>query len=288
MKKIILILMTVVIAGCSGDNGSDPVSDDELGNPNNDLIVGTISSIDNVSVWQKEYEIKFTDYYSLIDTVIAAREIVRDIRYYCDENENVSVRWSINGNVQSNTTTGRRWEGDIQKWLVINTATLNIDGIDKNLKIEAIVQFPNKSVRRAKTIPKITTIKDISDAFGFIFGMNRTDLNNIIGHDFSPQFASTGLNLPTQSQPFSHFEFSNGKLIRLYLLIGTQSNPYISIAIYLADRCKIPVQIEITGRIIQNPQEWTFGKLKFKADTKDFSDLGLSSNWSYISIEKIQ
>jgi hypothetical protein len=273
MKKIlILFAISIFIASCGKNDDNNAIPGDELGQqPSGNQSIDGISEVDNVSLWNKEDEIVFIDYYSLIDTIIAERNIVRDVKYYCDENENVTVKWSINGMPSANTAEGKVWKDDIQKWLVTSTVTLNVEGIDKNLRIEAIVQFPGKSVRRAKTIPKITVIKDVSDAFGFTFGTKRTDMNDVIVHDFSPQFASA--NNVSSKQPFLFLEFSNGELIRLYAVADISGYYYL---INAAQRCKAPEELIISAGpnpnfhfIIENPQEWTIGKLKIKAYNLD-------------------
>jgi hypothetical protein len=269
MKKTVLFaLLTVsIFIGCSNKPDIE-WQQDELGKSDGNISIdGGMLGLDGVFVWNKEDEIIFNDYYSQIDTIISEKIISREVKYYCLENDNVSVNWTANGQIIDVKET-KTWKGDLQKWLVIHTANLNIEGMLQNLQIEAIVQFHDKKVRRFKTIPAIKTSKNISDAFGFTFGTPRTEMNNYIGHDFSPEFSSSGMN-NTYQQPFHLFEFSNGKLIKLWMLVQ-----YLQPADYdLPNRCKIPENIQyptddrgyITDNIhILNPQEWTRGNLKIK------------------------
>jgi len=206
-----------------------------------------------VSVWAKESEIIFNDKYSYIDTMLESRVIKREIKYFRTEDETVKVTWNFDGLRQADVLMTEDWRGQENKWLVTNTVSINVEGKNKDLQIEAIVDLPNQSVRRFKTIPTITVNKEMSDAFGFIFGMQKQDIYNI-DHSHSPQFSS----VMEDRNPVTLLEFSSGKLIRIYCQdkgVGIQG---------VCDLCKIPNELEIDGRLIKNPQEWDNGNLKFR------------------------
>ena len=257
---VILIAFITLNFSCLENNINDQYRD-ELGKYNNTTI-DNISDIDSVSLWIKENEIIFTDYYSQIDTIISEKIIKREISYYCSENDSVSVKWKINGIIQNDTVSSKKWKGLIGKWLVTNTANLNIDGITENVQVEAIVQFSNKIIRRFKTIPKVTIINDISDAFGFTFGMKRA-LMNFELDDKSPQFAfNYAFGEPVL---FQILEFSDGKLLRIYHISDVLLYPNNEASMYLSKRCQIPESITLSNDTILNPQEWEKGNLKIKA-----------------------
>jgi hypothetical protein len=301
MKKLLLLLMTVVIAGCSSDNDTDTLPEDELGciPTGTDPMLQDGMCDDGVNIWTNAGSSSvFTDYYSLIDTIITKREYMQTIKVYFNENESEpSIKWTVNGIITSKEKSQKRWIGDKQKWIIDENIYIDVNNLD-NVKIEAIVQFTDRNVRRSINIP-ITIKKEISDAFGFTFNMNRTDLNNIIKHDFSPQFASRGSDYWTFP---CLFEFSNGKLIRLY---GLQGMVEFNDVEGLSTRCKIPNPLEfpmdqLGNRInyphILNPQEWTVGILKLKifniSDMELLELLGSTGGSSReilcLTIEKIQ
>jgi hypothetical protein len=288
MRKVVFVFMMILFVGCSTENSD--VDTDELGyNKGSNVTMDGISDVDNVSIWVKEFEIVITDFYSQIDTVISERKITRDIKYYCSENETTSVKWSVNGINQTDIQTSKVWIGDLQKWIVSNTANLNIERIRENLQIEAIVQFADKKVRRFKTIPKVTIDNNVSDAFGFTFGTLRTEMNNIIGFDHSPQFSFVEVNFISYNQPFQLFEFSSGKLIKLYAYQSLAENNDIQ---QLSKRCKIPEQIQFKQGTyhILNPQEWIVGNLKIKVYNTSLENiLGHPNNneIACLTIEKI-
>jgi hypothetical protein len=254
MKKgTFILLIAILFIGCSRD--PDIGQTDELGKGDGNLSVdGGMLGLDGVFVWDKESEISFTDYYSQIDTFISERTINRGVKYYCSEDETVFVKWTTNGRLSDSKET-KTWKGDEQKWLVINAATIDINGISENLQIEVIVQFASTAARRFKTIPKITDIKSVSDAFGYTFGTPRTEIS--VSRDISPQFSYT-----PDHQEIHLLEFSNGKLIRLYSL---KSLSFFMGFDWAVNQCKIQESIKFDySEHILNPQEWAVGNLKMK------------------------
>jgi hypothetical protein len=276
MKKIILLTLAVVLfAGCKKD-AADNESSDELGIPEGFVTMDGYFGTDDVSIWYKETEIVIDDYYSQIDTVIAERKIEREIKYRCKENETVSVQWSVNGKPQPDARETRIWRGGEQRWIVTVAASLNIVGISEDLKIEAIVQFNDRKARRFKTIPKVTTNKNVSDVFGCTFGARRIDMNNIISYDISPQFASA----KTGSTPPHFLEFIDGKLARLYTIKSLGDFLEFDNAL---DRCKIPELLQIQNGSsfhILNPQEWVVGTLKMKVFNTSMNEILNSTSHS--------
>lgn len=280
MNKMKWFLLTAFaatfITGCSKDGVID-TNGDELGkskyNDGTAILPGWVDGIDGVSTWQKESEITFTDEYSIIDTLIADRVISREVIYECNENENVHVKWSVNGIIQSNTKEARRWDGDTQKWIVTNTAILNIDRLSQDIKIEAIVAYPNRSVRRAKTIHKVVEKKNVSDIFGFTFGTHRKDMSKYITYDHSPNFAYA-------SGAYHHlvlyFGFAEGKLTTLYQIVSMHSYVGSDRLSDLCNLCKIPNTLTFSkseNYKVDNPQEWTYKQLKFKVHNMKMKDL---------------
>ncbi len=181
MKKILLFtaLSCFAFAGCEKDETEEnPDPDkDELGE-------GTLSAYGSfdkhgVMVWEEESEIAFTDKYSLIDTVMQSRIIQRDVCFlWRDGQTEATVTWKLNGVAQSPTESNKRWlEGS--NWLVTNTISLNIEKKTENVQIEAIVNFPDKAVRRFKTIPSIVAHKDVSDAWGLSFGSTINEIPDV-------------------------------------------------------------------------------------------------------------
>jgi hypothetical protein len=256
MKKTVLlpVILSVLFAGCSREpNVGQP---DELGKGWGLSPDGGMLGLDGVFLWDKETEISFTDYYSQIDTVISEKVIKREVKYYCSEDENVSVKWITNGYL-SDTEEAKTWKGDLQKWLIRNIAAFNVDGISENLQIEATVQFTGTSVRRFKTIPKITFHREVSDVFGYTFGTPRTEMS--VSRDISPRFSYPYYEI---ERKIHLFEFSNGELVRLYSFYDGLVYMGFNEAV---NQCKIqePIEFENFANIL-NPQEWTVGNLKMK------------------------
>jgi hypothetical protein len=271
MKKIILLTLAVVLfVGCKKD-ATDDESSDELGISEGFVTMDGYFGTDDVSIWGREAEIVIDDYYSQIDTIIAERKIEREIKYRCKENETVSVQWSVNGKPQTDTRETKIWRGGEQRWIVTVAANLNIVGISENLQIEAIVQFNDRKARRFKTIPKVTVKENVSDAFGYSFGAKRADMNGMID-DISPQFSRKNSS-PEASLPSHIFEFSDGKLIKLYFLDARLHD--------MANRCKTPETLQFQGEVhILNPQEWTVGTLKMKVFNTSMNEILNSTSHS--------
>ncbi len=292
MKKNLLLMLAVTLFTCCSKDGDIDASGDELGEskyPNSLTALGEVDGVDGVGTWKKENEISFTDHYSIIDTVIQERVIIRDVTYVCNENEKVHVKWAVNGVAQNNTKESRRWDGEKQKWIVTNTAQLNVKGFAQNIKIEATVIYPDRSVRRSKTIPTVKEEKNISDIFGFTFGMQRQSMGQYISHDISPKiaYAQDGYH-----RNITCFGFLGGILKTLYRIEST-GYPRIDSFNALCKKCKIPTPLVFSNSYnIENPQEWTYKQLRFKVYNTSIKELyGISSSNEIIiclSIEKIQ
>lgn len=280
VRLLLAAFVLMLIAGCSKDGVID-TNGDELGkrkyNDGTATLPGWVDGVDGVSTWQKESEITFTDEYSIIDTLIVDRVISREVIYECNEGENVHVKWSVNGIIQSSAKESRRWDGDTQKWTVTNTAILNLEGLSQDIKIEAIVAYPNRSVRRAKTIHKVIEKKNVSDIFGFTFGTHRKDMSKYITHEASPELAYAS---ETYHNHVLYFGFSGGKLTTLYQ-IDSMFSPVGSDRLSdLCNRCKIPKPLTFSKSKlykVNNPQEWTYKQLKFKVYNMKMKDFFATS-----------
>ncbi|MDR2131665.1 MAG: hypothetical protein LBP56_10980 [Odoribacteraceae bacterium] len=277
MKKIILLfLLPVMFSGCKEDEAGGERDDaNELGQMENNGF-----DANGVSVWERESEVIFTDHYSRIDT-IAERILERYVQYYCSEDDTVSVKWYMNETIQTDVVTNKKWLGDIQKWIITNVVRLDLADITENLQIEAIVQLPDKTVRRFKTIPLVTVKKEVSDAFEFTFGTPRAEMGDYIDSDLSPRFSAESSFWNSST---NWFEFSGGKLIRLYFWSDLAST---------AEKCKIPEPLIFAeplifyGNAIRNPQEWEIGGLKIKSYNTTFHETsGVFIEYSDWSIER--
>jgi hypothetical protein len=258
-RLVSFFLLLTVVVGCHEEHSTTTQAREELGGTD-----------DGVGAWFHEDELLFTDYYSQLDTIISERTTSRNVQYYCAENENVSVKWTVNGVTQSNVEEAKQWNGDLQKWLVANAVTFSVEGIHKDLQLEAIVQFPDRNVRRFKVIPTITINKDVSDAFGFTFGTPRVEMSDYVYFDLSPQISSSRLGMEVD-----WFVFSNGKLVRLYFWNDAYQSDFLG----LSQRCKAPNPLKLFDGKILNQQEWTVGTLKMKAYNSSLRDeFGADSN----------
>lgn len=252
------------ILGYVSENPGVPISSDAFG----------------VSLWTKEEKIEFVDTYSLIDTLFSDRIIECEITYLFNEGDNVTVDWYTNKEIINVVNEDKLWNSVIQKWSATSKATIKVT-MEQNLTYGVDIIYPNRTVKRFKTISEINIKKDECDIWGFTFGTHKSEIE--ILREYSPTFAHVR---KSQVNYDYYLEFDNGKLIRIHCALGNEDPKQLAA---MAKSLKIPEPLIFNRRDeITNPQEWNNGKLKLKASDVDFSSYtGSGQSKPCISVEKI-
>ncbi len=285
------LILVIVLASCSKEKTEE--LSNILGAPDdgNVYISGTLAN-DFVEIWDKEYQIIADDYYSKIDTVLKSDSIARSINYAIGVNETGSVKWNIGGSGY-NGIEKKKWDGNIQKWVITNTVYFDVSKISSNLRIEAIVNLNGKSIRRLKTIPEIIVKKNTGDILGYTFGTKRVDMQ--VDRDFSSTMSQINMISMYGSPTYISclLGFSNGLLSSL-IFIPSASTASID---NIVNKCKIPVKLEYIGTngtryTVKNPQEWNYRDFKFKVKNMDYyfyttGASGFGDNTMYLMITKL-
>lgn len=219
-----------------------------------------------VSLWTKEEKLEFVDTYSLIDTLFSERIIEREITYLFNEGDNVTVDWYTNKEIIKVVNEDKLWNSGIQKWSVTSKATIKVT-MEQNLTYGVDIIYPNRTVKRFKTIPEINIRKEESDIWGITFGTDKSEIKNLT--EYSPTLAYFK-NWQVEADYDYYLGFTDGKLVRIYCTLGNENSEQLAA---MAGTLKIPEPLNFNRHDeITNPQEWNNGKLKFKAFDVDFSD----------------
>lgn len=233
-----------------------------------------------VSLWRKEEKLEFVDTYSLIDTLFSDRTIECEITYLFNEGDNVTADWYTNKEIIKVVNEDKLWNSAIQKWSVTSKATIKVT-MEQNFTYGVDIIYPNRTVKRFKTIPEINIKKDECDIWGFTFGTHKSEIE--ILREYNPIFAHVR---KSQENYDYYLEFDDGKLMRIHCALGNEVPKQLAA---MAKSLKIPESLVFNRRDeITNPQEWNNGKLKFKASDVDFSSYTCTGQSKpCISVEKI-
>ncbi|MDR2919216.1 MAG: hypothetical protein LBV72_07625 [Tannerella sp.] len=275
MKKNLFILMAFVclFSSCSKDDDeiTGIVPTEEFGNKYaGDLYgYGLLDEV-GVRVWS-EFEmdkIKVSRHVCSPFDKGVEPTIGHEVFYLCDDTSNVSVKWISNSNIVR-VDKNEIWIESLKKWQVSSVVCFE-PTILKDLYLEAYVEFPDTTVRRCCIYPEI----EVYDYDFFNFGTHRSEIKIKKDLSFTMSVAAEAINGST-----TLLEFKDDKLVKIYSINIPSSGDII----FLGERCNIPEKLQITNPatdfMIANPQEWTFGELKFKAFNIDLTayDLGIQA-----------
>lgn len=313
MKHLLLSLMILTcLASCKKEldklnTNPNTATTDESG----------VNYVDNVSSLEAEYIFPFETYYSQIDTSINQASYDLPVYALVDEGDSVQVTWNTNGLTPILFNYLKQWQPSIQKWKVTSSLQFNRNSTGGRRRIDRTVKFLKSgiAVTRSTTINITKTTKTLD--FGRVnFGMSKeevkdNELKKFIdkyGEEFftkwneiTPSIAYIGRTsfLHVGSYPFTCYEFSEGKLIK----ISEVTDPDIGIDVqgqyaksikqiaeklgYVGNFLK-PVSGAVEVYNLELPKSWVKNGFKYTIQRRNYPlNNGTSISRVGISIEKL-
>ena len=269
MKKTLFAIMACacILNSCSKDDEvlNEPIPTQECGNHFTNEPYGWLDEA-GVRIWwemTEKMELSGHLYSGSEDNPDAS--IGQELFYLCDDTSKVSVKWASNAKIVS-VRENKMWIDNLKKWQVSSWISF-APTVLKNLYVEAIVEFPDTTVRRCNIYPEIV----IHDYDCFDFGTHKSEIK--IKKELSPTMSIAAKSIFGNT---NILEFKNDKLVKVYSIYNYHT---ISGIVGQGAICKIPQELRYTIKdevvTIENPQEWNYGDLKFNAFNFDLTEYGL-------------